>query len=203
MTEILEKEVVEPSKPLKSAKSIQLIDWNLKSRVLNCVFRYISFTDGKENLRKISNIECKVLSSKTKIPIYKVRNILNKFLDDLTHFKEFLRSGLLTYSISDQARKVKIYLHKVHRLAPIFDYKRGRENARRLKLKLDQLFFWPQVMTQVAVVIFITDFLDKRWNDNKILQTNLRTLCDCSAYAFHRTRNRIGLTTRALEKLKY
>lgn len=193
MTEILKKEVVEPSKVLKSPQRIQIIDKKLRLRLLNCLFRYLSFIDGNENLRRISDIECKVLSSRTKIPVYKVRKILDKFLDDLTHFKEFLRSGLLTYSISDQARKVKIYLHKVHRLAPVFDYKRARENARRLKSKLDQIFFWPQVMTQVAVVIFITDFLDKRWNDNKLLQTNLRTLCDCSAYAFHRTRNKIGL----------
>ena len=193
MTEILKKEVVEPPKVLKSPQRIQIIDKKLRIRLLNCLFRYISFIDGNENLRRISDIECKVLSSRTKIPVYKVRKILDKFLDDLTHFKEFLRSGLLTYSISDQARKVRIYLHKVYRLAPVFDYRRARENARRLKSKLDQIFFWPQVMTQVAVVIFITDFLDKRWNDNKLLQTNLRMLCDCSAYAFHRTRNKIGL----------
>ena len=199
MTEILEKEVVEPSKAVKSTKPIQLIDRKLKNRLLNCVFRYISFIDGNESLRTISDIECKVLSSRTKIPVYKVHKILDKFLDELTHFKEFLRSGLLTYSISDQARKVRIYLHKVHRLAPVFDYKRARENAKRLKLKLDQILFWPQVMTQVAVIIFITDFLDKGWNNNKLLQTNLRALCDCSAYAFHRTRNKIGLQQMLLK----
>lgn len=199
MTETIEKEVVKPSKVLKSAKSEVLIDRKLKIRLLNCLFRYISFIDGNENLRRISDIECKVLSSRTKIPVYKVRKILDQFLDDLSHFKEFLRSGLLTYSISDQARKVKIYLHKVYRLAPVFDYRRSRENARRLKSKLDHIFFWPQVMTQIAVVIFITDFLDKRWNDNKLLQTNLRALCDCSAYAFHRTRNKIGLQQMLLK----
>lgn len=188
MTEILKKKVVEPPQVLRSAKQKKL-----KPRLLNCLFRYTSFIDGNENLKRISDIECKVLSSRTKIPVYKVRLILDHFLNDLTHFKKFLRSGLLTYSISDQARKVRIYLHKVHRLAPVFDYKRAKENARRLKLKLDQILFWPQVMTQVAVVIFITDFLDKRWDGNKILQTNLRVLCDCSAYAFHRTRNKIGL----------
>lgn len=193
MTETLEKKVVKPSKALKSAKHELIIDRELKVHLLNCLFRYISFIDGNENLRRISDIECKVLSSKTKIPVSKVRKIFDKFLDDLTYFKEFLRSGLLTYSITDQARKVRIYLHKVHRLAPVFDYRRARENAKRLKMKLDQLLFWPQVMTQVAVIIFITDFLDKNWNDNKILQTNLRALCDCSAYAFHRTRNKIGL----------
>ena len=193
MTETLKEEVIETPKVLKSPQRIQKVDKKLRIRLLNCLFRYISFIDGNENLRRISDIECKVLSSRTEIPVYKVRKILDKFLVDLTYLKEFLRSGLLSYSISDQARKVRIYLHKVHRLAPVFNYKRARENARRLKLRLDQLLFWPQVMTQVAVVIFITDFLDKRCDDNKLLQTNLRALCDCSAYAFHRTRNKIGL----------
>lgn len=199
MIETLEKEVVKPSKILKSVKRELIIDRELKIRLLNCLFRYISFIDGNENLRTISDIECKVLSSKTKIPVYKVRRMLDQFLDDLKHFKEFLRSGLLSYSISDQARKVRIYLHKVYRLAPVFDYKRARENTRRLKLKFDQLLFWPQVMTQVAVIIFITDYLDKKWSDNKLLQTNLRVLCDCSAYAFHRTRNKIGLQQMLLK----
>jgi hypothetical protein len=190
MTEIVKKDII---RSFGARKKKAIITRQLKICLLNCLFRYTSFVDGSENLRRISDIECKVLSSKTRIPVSKVRKILDKFLVDLTHFKEFLRSGLLTYSISDQARKVRIYLHKIHRLAPVFDYRRARENARRLKLKLDQLLFWPQVMTQVAVIIFITDYLDRHWNDSKLLQTNLRALCDCSAYAFHRTRNKIRL----------
>lgn len=193
MTETIKKDIVRSFRVSRSQKRKIAKNKKLKIRLLNCLFRYTSFVDGNENLRRISDIECKVLSSKTNISVSKVRKILDKFISDLTYFKAFLRSGLLTYSIADQARKVKIYLHKVHRLAPVFDYKRARENARRLKLKLDQLLFWPQVMTQVAVVIFITDSLDKHWDNSKLLQTNLRALCDCSAYAFHRTRNKIGL----------
>jgi len=102
MIETIEKEVVKPSKILKSAKREVIIDRKLKIRLLNCLFHYISIIDGSENLRRISDIECKVLSSRTKIPVYKVRKILDQFLDELTHFKKFLRSGLLSYSISDQ-----------------------------------------------------------------------------------------------------
>jgi hypothetical protein len=58
-------------------------------------------------------------------------------------------------------------------------------------------------MTQVAIVIFITDLLDTTANRilKKIIQTNLRALCCCSAYAFHRTRNKIGLTTDFIKNL--
>lgn len=193
MTETVKKDIVRSFRVSRSRRRKIARNKKLKIRLLNCLFRYTSFVDGNERLRQISDIECKVLSSKTKIPVSKVRKILDKFLVNLAYFKEFLRSGLLTYSISDQARKVRIYLHKVYRLAPVFDYKRARENARRLKLKLDQLLFWPQVMTQVAIIIYVTDYLDKNRKNDKLLQTNLRALCDCSAYAFHRTRNKIGL----------
>ena len=33
----------------------------------------------------------------------------------------------------------------------------------------------------------------RKESDNKLRQTNLRALCGCSAYAFHRTRNKIWL----------
>ncbi|GAH62568.1 unnamed protein product [marine sediment metagenome] len=44
--------------------------------------------------------------------------------------------------------------------------------------------------TQIAIVIYITDKNDESFPENeKILQKNIRTLCNSSAYAFHRTRN--------------
>ena len=45
-----------------------------------------------------------------------------------------------------------------------------------------------------------TDLLDKN-KPQKIIQSNLRALCCCSAYAFHRTRNKIGLTTKFIKNL--
>ena len=87
---------------------------------------------------------------------------------------------------------MSIYLHKFRRFAPVFDYHRAKQNARILQAKLHQICFWPQFMTQIAIVIYVTD-LNNPQSEKKIKQTNIRALCGCSAYAFHRTRNKIGL----------
>jgi len=55
-------------------------------------------------------------------------------------------------------------------------------------------------MTQIAVTIFIRDILDKG-KTQKIIQANIRTLCSCSAYTFHRTRNKVGLTSKYIKSL--
>ena len=127
---------------------------------------------------------------------------ISKFLVGLVRFKRFLNSNLLNYSIENQSKKVLIYLHKIHRLAPVFDYKRAKRNAQILKIKLESLFFWPSLTSQIAIIIFITDLLDKKNKDKpRLIQVNIRSLCDCSAYAFHRTRNKIGLTTPIVRNL--
>ena len=61
-----------------------------------------------------------------------------------------------------------------------------------LEKKLTDMCFWPQFMTQLAIVIYVTDLNDSHFK-KKIKQTNLRALSGCSAYAFHRTRNKLGL----------
>jgi len=70
-----------------------------------------------------------------------VHKFISKFLVDLQLFKNFLIDNPEILKSKDHDRKIRVYLHKFHRLAPIFDYRRARENARILKLKLDQLFF--------------------------------------------------------------
>jgi hypothetical protein len=88
-----------------------------------------------------------------------------------------------------------IYLRKLHRLAPIFDFPRAKENARILKHKLDVRCFMPQFTTQLAIVLYVTDLNDLSM-ETVVKQSNLRILCNCSAYAFHRTRNRLGLGSK-------
>ncbi|MFX1393520.1 MAG: hypothetical protein ACFFAH_08090 [Promethearchaeota archaeon] len=83
-------------------------------------------------------------------------------------------------------------LHKHYRIAPVFDYNRARANLKTLHKLCSIEAFWPQIPTQIATVIYITDYKSK--NDEKLFQKNLRALCGCSAYAFHRTRNMLKLT---------
>jgi len=161
-----------------------------KTLVLNYLFRMYVFPTKKP----ISILQYKLMSTKLKIPVNVVRTFIKRFLKDLIKLQEFLNSGDLIFTSRNQASQIKVFLHRLYRLAPIFDYKRAKKNAKILKMKLDALYFWPTITTRVAIIIYVTDLYDPLQN-NKIKQTNLRVLCNCSAYAFHRSRNKIGLSS--------
>ncbi|MFX1596205.1 MAG: hypothetical protein ACFFBK_09085 [Promethearchaeota archaeon] len=172
----------------------------IKPIVLNYLFRNISFLTRKEKIRALTKLEYSQISGRINVPRVLVHKFVSEFLVNLLRLKQFIRTNPNILNSKVQERRVRLHLYKLHRLAPIFDYKRAKENARILKIKLDQLFFWPQIMTQIAVIIFITDLLDKQ-QEQKIIQANLRALCSCSAYAFHRTRNKLGLTAEFVNNL--
>lgn len=172
----------------------------LKPTVLNYLFRNIAFVTNQDKIRALATTDYENITKNTNIPVKLIHKYVSCFLIDLLGFKRFIRKNPQILNSKKQNRKVRIYLHKFYRIAPVFDYRRARENARILKLNLDKLFFWPQIMTQICIIIFITDLLDKN-HPQKLIQTNIRALCDCSAYAFHRTRNKIGLTSKYIKNL--
>ncbi|MFW9819181.1 MAG: hypothetical protein ACFFE5_06185 [Candidatus Thorarchaeota archaeon] len=171
--------------------------------VLDYLFRNITFASKYEKVRALTDSEYNQITEATNVPNIIVHRIISSFLVNLVRIKKFFRTNAKLFCSRHQPRKVRIYLHKLHRLAPVFDYKRARENAKRLEIKLNKLCFRPQIMTQVAVIVFITDLLDNQpfRAHYKIIQSNLRVFCNCSAYAFHRTRNKLGLTTDYIKKL--
>ncbi|MFX1490172.1 MAG: hypothetical protein ACFFBI_13550 [Promethearchaeota archaeon] len=188
MTLVLKKDLSKTISPIHDG--VQTYQ-DIVKLVLNCMFRELSFANRSCQIRSLTSQEYNHIASQTKLPINVVMSIISRFLVKMVYFRKFLRN----YTFSDythRLKKLQIYLHKISRIAPVFDYKRAKENARILKLKLKSLCFFPQFLTQIAVVIFITDLNDTRF-EKKIIQTNLRLLCDCSAYAFHRTRNKLGL----------
>lgn len=172
----------------------------LKPIILNYLFRNISFLTIREKVRVITTSENKRISEALNIPVKLVHKFISEFLIGLLNFRKFINNNPKVLHARDQNQIINIILHRFYRLAPVFDYKRAKENARRLKDKLDTLFFWPQLMTQLTIVIFITDLIAKS-EPQKIIQSNLRALCSCSAYAFHRTRNKIGLTSKFIKSL--
>jgi hypothetical protein len=188
MTQIVKKEYTWIS-PLTNIGSTQQ---EVEKIVLNCLFREICFVSHPQNIRTLTSQEYKDIAKSIDLPISLIHSVISKFLVNLIYFRRFLRSYSFTYSYTKSLRKLQIYLHKVHRFAPIFDYSRAKENARILKNILDIKCFLPQFTTQLAVVVFVTDLKDKS-HEKKIIQTNLRVFCNCSAYAFHRTRNKLGL----------
>ena len=165
---------------------------DVRNTVLNTLFRDYSFFTPDQKLRKLPIIELRAIAGVTRIPVKIVDAVVSKFLVDLKHSREFFKTISVSYTPFSHLRKMNIYLHKFSRFAPVFDFHRAKQNAHILQVKLTQICFWPQFMTQIAIVIFVTDLNDPR-SEKKIKQTNIRALCGCSAYAFHRTRNKIGL----------
>lgn len=164
----------------------------VRNTVLNCLFRDYSFFTQDTHVRELPLIELRRIAGTTKIPVKVVNSVVSKFLTELKYVRGFFKNNSVAYTPFSHLRKMKIYLHKFYRLAPVFDIQRAKVNARILEKKLTQLCLWPQFMTQIAIVIYITDLKDSNFK-TRLKQTNIRALSDCSAYAFHRTRNKLGL----------
>jgi len=172
----------------------------VRETVLNYLFRNISFSTKRDKIRAVTINENNQVSDITGVPEFLVHKFISRCLVDIVVFKNFLRENPTVLNYKDKLLMIKILLRKIYRLVPVFDLRRAIENARRLQEKLGRLYFWPQVMTRVAVIIFITDLLDTQ-RKMRIIQSNLRVLCSCSAYAFHRTRNKLGLTSEYIKSL--
>ena len=188
MTQIVKKEYTWISPLTTIGRSQQEIE----KIVLNCLFREICFVSHPQNIRALTYQEYKDIAKSIDLPVSLIHSVISRFLLNLVYFRRFLRTFAFTYNYTKSLRKLQIYLHKFHRFAPIFDYPRAKENARILKNILGRKCFLPHFTTQLAVVLFVTDLNDKE-HAKKIIQTNLRVFCNCSAYAFHRTRNKLGL----------
>lgn len=161
--------------------------------VVNNLLRNFSICNASNHivgaLDKSDYIE---LSNLVSAPNLIVKGIVERFLKNMIYFEKFLRSCEFKsrHSSEQRYRYIRLYLHKIYRNAPVFDYDRAKQNLQILHTHLDSRQFWPQFTTQIAVVIYVTDEIDK--NDTyskKLMQKNIRAICSCSAYAFHRTRN--------------
>jgi len=168
----------------------------VKKTILDYFFRCESLLDSDGKVAKLSHFVVENIAKETQTLGYLVLDVMGEFLERVTYFKQFLESGLIAWAPGKQQllRKVRVYLHKAYKVAPVFDYQRAKRNLELLHVLLGRKFFWPHVPTQLALVIFVTDRNDSNLaNDNYILQKNLRALCSCSAYAFHMARNKLGI----------
>jgi hypothetical protein len=118
--------------------------------------------------------------------------VIRHFLRQIATFSEFMGSCDIKWGYTPEAqyRKCRIYLHKVHKIAPVFDYKRARVNLGALQAFYDRTVRSPRISTLLALTIFIAD--RKRQCETKIneklkflLKSNIRAITHCSAYAFY------------------
>ena len=169
---------------------------NIRASILDYLLRNLSLY--KKNSEKVSDSFLKevysVLPEEFLITQPIINYLLENFLTNLKYFRDLLRNCKIKWYKKDSKgryRHIKIYIHKLHRLAPIFDYKRACTNLEKIHKLFGLKNFWPHLTTQLALVIFITDKKSKKTKE--IQQNNLRALCNCSAYAFHRTRNKLEI----------
>ena len=170
--------------------------FSLKKAILDYFFRCESLLDRNGKVIKLNYFLVENIAKGTQTTDDLVFKVMGHFLKRVTYFKQFLESGLIAWAPGKQQlyRKVRVYLHKAHRVAPVFDYQRAKKNLGLLHVLLGRKFFWPHVPTQLALVIFVTDRnAPNLTNNNYILQKNLRALCSCSAYSFHMARNKLGI----------
>lgn len=173
----------------------------LNDIILDYLFRNISFINNNRLIKDFTLSDYHKISSEihisTNIHISTsiIKKTIEKFLINLKNFKMFLKNCKIQHDPKNLNRKIRIYLHKIYRIAPVFNYNRARKNLEILQSFLAKKNFWPTRSTQIAIVIYITDKNDENYPENKkILQKNIRTLCNSSAYAFHRTRNILNIS---------
>lgn len=167
-----------------------------KKTILDYFFRSESLLDVTGKIVRLNSFFVERIAKETQISRNLVLEAMEEFLERVIYFRQFLESGHITWAPKKQQlyRKVRVYLHKTYKVAPVFDYQRAKKNLELLHVLLGRKFFWPHVPTQLALVIFVTDRNDSNLaNNNFILQKNIRALCSCSAYAFHMARNKLGI----------
>lgn len=191
--------VIRNSGALASVLHNVLLSFSSKSAVINYIFRKSRFTDVHGDVVIFPDRIIKKICQEIKITIEAADQVINEFLLNTICFKRLLNCASLSWNhnIAKLRRKLKVYLHKAYRIAPIFNYKRAVKNSETLIKLMQKRFHFPRFTTQLALIIFVTDANNKnKLFDTPLLQKNLRALCDCSAYAFHRARNLLKISSQ-------
>ena len=165
--------------------------------IINFLFRYESLIDNNNKIRAPNSLNLERIAEQTKSSRSVVLYIFNSFLRELKDFHDFLttRYENWTPGRSHIYEMLIIFLKRLYKTAPIFNYERAKKNLVALHNLLTINYYWPHITTQLALLIFVTDRNDPNITDKSyILQKNLRMLCTCSAYAFHCARNRLNIS---------
>ena len=165
--------------------------------IINFLFRYESLIDNNNKIRAPYSLNLDIIAEVTNSSRSVVLYIFNSFLRELKDFRDFLNTRYENWIPGRRNiyEKLIIFLKRLYKTAPIFNYERAKKNLVALHNLLTINYYWPHITTQLALLIFVTDRNDPNITDKSyILQKNLRMLCTCSAYAFHCARNRLNIS---------
>jgi hypothetical protein len=171
-------------------------DSMVRSVVLNYLFRFDSLTDNSDKLVVSNPFLVSRIAKETIASEEEALYLLECFFEELELYWDRLRSIKRSRTHKrDELYDISCkYLHQAYKIAPIFNLQRAEKNLKILHALFSKEFFWPKVSIQLTLVVFVTDRNDSHWkNIGCILQKNLRTFLSCSAYAFHRSRNKLRI----------
>ena len=166
-----------------------------KSYILNYLLRNYTINQLIENREDIfKEIAKKSNYIKEKhISWEDIKDIFDKFYNSIILCKKFYNNynNLKAYDLNNFFFRTRIRLHKIYKITPIFDFKRALHNLYALQKLFIKNNFRPKISTHLALTIYITDL--KRTEDYMppLIQKNIQFITNCSAYAFHRNRNKI------------
>ena len=184
--------------PTQAKRTINKITISRKG-VINLLFRHISlFKSESPTLKPLGTKEYQYISELAETDIEKTREIIKIFTQEFAHYSQFWREAAPQWAHRRDrlSTKVRIYLHKTHKIAPVFSYPRAVRNLEILHQKLRKIYFWPKISVQLAFLIWITDKNDpapSQIYNRKLIQKNIQDLLSVSAYAFHRIRNKLQI----------
>ncbi|MFX1448471.1 MAG: hypothetical protein ACFFCG_10100 [Promethearchaeota archaeon] len=174
-----------------------------KRAIINYFFRHESLIDDNNNIRTHDSLNLDKIAKKTNTSRSVVLYIFNSFLREMKDFHEYLTTRFENWAPGRRHiyEKLSVYLKRLYKTAPIFNYQRAKKNIDVLHYLLSNCFYWPHITTQLALLVFVTDRNDPNIKEKAyILQKNLRMLCTCSAYAFHFARNRLNISKEGIIK---
>lgn len=176
-----------PSDPLRYDINTK----SLREHILGKLFRTKPILKDTNSLKIKESISPKVLQSiaQGEIITESLANaIIARSLSQLRRFSRFMGIYAITWGHTPAAhyRKARIYLHKIHKIAPVFNYQRATFNLHSLQTFFRRASIWPHLSTQLALTIYITN--RNAHPSNPILPSNVRALSHCSAYAFYKNR---------------
>ena len=129
------------SELIKNYSRISIYDE--RAIALNTLMRNVQISNEAVIKKTLPDKEYFKVSRESGVSIDTVKSFVKTFLCNLSFVRKFYKYCIMTWdpNMKKLERKLRCYLHKLHRLAPVFDYERARVNLRVLlgQLKKKQI----------------------------------------------------------------
>jgi len=173
----------------------------IKQKILDTLLRKVSVWEPVRDLEEDNPIQMAEedvnrLVEELDLSFSVIEDICHEFLRNLLAFRYYAKNASFQWggNLQRLRRIHAVLLRKIHRAAPVFDYPRAKDNAEILIAWMNTQTkqrpkHFPKLSTQIAIVLFVTDFNDINYErNNKLIQKNILAITTCSAYAFHTAR---------------